>query len=223
MRTVQSQVITTEVAGRSLTGYLAKSDIPGPGIVLLHAWWGLNDFFKQTCDRLAGEGFHVFAPDLNDGQIAATIEEAERLMETRDAEKDKTTALNAFDWAREQFGAPLGLVGFSMGGYWSMQLASLRPESVRAVVLFYDAPDAELNIQASFLGHYGGTDDWTPMEYVDGLELALREAGLPVEFHRYPEAGHWFVETDRSVAYRPDDTALAWERTVAFLQRELSA
>ena len=63
---------------------------------MLHAWWGLNDTFRRFCDRLAEEGFVALAPDLYDGAVAATREDAKRLMRQMDkdaARKTLNTAL----------------------------------------------------------------------------------------------------------------------------------
>jgi carboxymethylenebutenolidase len=61
-------------------GYLAVSASgEGPGVLVLHAWWGLNDTMKEVCDRLARQGFIAYAPDLYHGKLASTIEEAEVL------------------------------------------------------------------------------------------------------------------------------------------------
>lgn len=70
-------MVEFQAGNRIAKGYLAIPDRgEGPGVLVLHAWWGLNDFFKNLCDRLAGEGFAAFGPDLYDGKIAVSIEEA---------------------------------------------------------------------------------------------------------------------------------------------------
>ncbi len=75
-----------------LNGYLA---IPPAGkgspVLVLHAWWGLNDTLKAFCTRLAESGFVAFAPDLYHGEVADTIAGAETLssaLDTNQAEAD---------------------------------------------------------------------------------------------------------------------------------------
>src|SRR5215813_8529337 len=64
-------------------GYLATPDgaaaADAPGVVVLHAWWGLTEPFRQACDRLAEAGFVALAPDLYRGRSTAQIEEADAL------------------------------------------------------------------------------------------------------------------------------------------------
>src|SRR5205809_702281 len=59
----------------------------GPGVLVLHAWWGLTDFFKGLSDRLASTGFVAFAPDLYRGATASTREEAKKLHAKLDDER----------------------------------------------------------------------------------------------------------------------------------------
>src|SRR5438874_2715016 len=63
--------------GRTISAYLAVPEHgSGPGVVVLHAWWGLTEPFRQVCDRLAEAGFVALAPDLYRGKTTASIEEA---------------------------------------------------------------------------------------------------------------------------------------------------
>jgi carboxymethylenebutenolidase len=87
------------------------------------------------------------------------------------------------------------------------------------VVTFYGtAPADYAQSRACYLGHFAAADPFAPEESVAGLERALREAGRPASFYRYPDTGHWFFEADRIDAYAPAAAALAWERTLAFLR-----
>ena len=79
--------ITLNLDGKSTNTYLAKPAKDGSnGVLVLHAWWGLKPFFKEVCDQLAGHGFTALAPDLYQGRIANTIDEAKALLEQRDSE-----------------------------------------------------------------------------------------------------------------------------------------
>src|SRR5262245_51376497 len=61
-------------------GYFALPERgAGPGVLVLHAWWGLNDTMRAVCTRLAEAGFVAFAPDLYHGKVADTIADAEAL------------------------------------------------------------------------------------------------------------------------------------------------
>ena len=65
-----------------MSDYLVRpKSTPRGGILVLHAWWGLNDFFKELCDKLADEGYIILAVDIYDGKVAKTIPEAEKLSE----------------------------------------------------------------------------------------------------------------------------------------------
>ena len=200
----------------------------GPGVILLHAWWGLNDFFIALADRLANEGFVVYAPDLYNGETANTIEEAEALNGSyeNDAGVDAIVAKldAAVDFLKAHpavSSADFGLVGFSMGSNWGLWLAHHRPDAIGAMVGFYGTYNGNLEgMRAAFQGHFAELDAFEPREAVEQLDKTLTEMNLEATFFVYEGTGHWFFEADRP-AYHAESARLAWEWTVKFLNEKL--
>jgi carboxymethylenebutenolidase len=196
----------------------------GPGVLVLHAWWGLNDTMKALCTRLAESGFVAFAPDLYHGKVADTIADAEILGKALDANhlQAKTEIAEATLFLNERVGQAdrgLAVIGFSLGAYYALDLAAADPEHIRSVVLFYGSGGGDYsNSRAAYLGHFAENDVYEPQSNVDELEESLRHAGRPVTFYRYPGTGHWFFEPDRTEAYNQAAASLAWERTLTFLR-----
>jgi carboxymethylenebutenolidase len=196
----------------------------GAGVLVLHAWWGLNDTFRWFCDRLAGEGFVALAPDLYNGAVATTREDAQRLMRQMDkdaARKTLNTALKDLA-AHPAVNRPaLGVVGFSLGGYYALGLACQKPKHIVAVVTFYGTGRGKFaESQAAFLGHFAEDDEFEPAADVHTLGQHIHQAGKKVTFYTYPGTMHWFFEPDRP-EFNPAAAQLAWERTAAFLREEL--
>jgi len=211
--------IKLQVKDQQTNAYLAGGN--GPGILVLHAWWGLKPFFKQFCDRLGEQGFTVLAPDLYQGRIAKTIDEAKALREKCDFELMGNIVHAAKDYLREMVKGSIGVVGFSMGGGWALVLASSVPEQVAATVLFYGNEDTEYaKITSKVMGHYSDNDEWEPNEYVEKTFAELKKAGVDTTLHIYPGVAHWFMEDDRP-EYDPAAAQLAWDRTVEFLKKSL--
>jgi len=181
----------------------------------------LKPFFKQVCDRLAEQGFTVLAPDLRDGKIAKTIDEAKELMGKSDGQFVGDTVMAAKDHLREMVKGKIGVIGFSMGGAWALIIASHKPEQVAATVLFYGNEDVDVGkITSKLMGHYSDNDEWEPNEYVEKTFGGMKSAGVDATLHIYPGVGHWFVEEDRP-EYDSAAAQLAWERTFDFLKENL--
>ena len=210
-----------------VSGYLAVPKTgSGPALLVLHAWWGLNDFFKGLCDRLATAGFVAFAPDLYHGATASTRDGAKNLMSKLDQEaagREIQSAVRGLQVQTGVKGERLGVVGFSMGAVWGLWLAQELPADVAAVVLFYGTGDGNYSqIRAAFLGHFAETDEFESPAVVQDLEKILRTtSGKNVTFHSYSGTTHWFFEKDRPDAYDAQAARLAWQRTIRFLKTQL--
>lgn len=216
---IQISEIQLNVNEKKVNAYFANGG--GPGILVLHAWWGLNPFFKQVCDRLAEQGFTVLAPDMRDGQIAKTIDEAKELMEKSDSQLVGDTVMAAKEHLRNIVKGKIGLVGFSMGAGWALIVASTTPEQVGATVLFYGNEYADYGkVTSKVMGHFSDNDEWEPNEYVEKTFAEFKSAGVDATLHIYPGVAHWFVESDRP-EYDSAAAQLAWERTFEFLRATL--
>jgi len=220
------RMVTFEAGDRTGSGYLAIPERGhGRGVLVLHAWWGLKPFFKTVCDRLAAQGFVALAPDLYQGRTAATIEEAQALLEQRDFELMQATATGALAYLRGHRttrGAAAGALGFSMGGSWAIFLASLAPEDIAAAVIFYGSESVNFSAaRAAYLGHYAEEDEWEPLDGIRQMEADMRDAGRDVTIHVYPDVKHWFFEADRP-EYNREVAEVAWRRTLDFLNQQLA-
>jgi carboxymethylenebutenolidase len=198
----------------------------GPGVLVLHAWWGLTATVRDVCDRLAALGYVALAPDLYHGRVATTIAEAEQLAQGLQAEgaAAQTDVLAALDRLEREAepGRVLGAIGFSLGASFATLVSGLAPERVRAVVLFYGAGEGDFErARAAYLGHFVKGDPYEEERWVTWMEGAMRSAGRPVQLHWYERVNHWFFEPDRPDAYDEAAATLAWERTVAFLDAHL--
>jgi carboxymethylenebutenolidase len=207
-------------------GYLAVPTTgKGSGVLVLHAWWGLNDTIKAVCKRLAGAGFVAFAPDLYHGKVTDQIAEAESLGAALDRNVNQARAdvAEATTFLKDRAGSgasPLAAIGFSLGAYYTLDLSVNSPDTIRSVVLFYGTGPADFSkSKADYLGHFAERDEFEPPSNVSQLEEALKRAGRPVTFYQYSGTGHWFFEPDRVQAYNAAAANLAWERTLTFLKR----
>lgn len=209
-------------------GYLAMPTAgQGSPVLVLHAWWGLNETVQAFCRRLAEAGFVVFAPDLYHGKVTDQIVEAEALVTALDANFQKARAevaeAVAFLKTRADQAGGVAVIGFSLGAFYALDLSASDPQNIRSVVLFYGTGPADFDhAQAEYIGHFAANDPFEPQSNVEELREALKKAGRTVTFYVYPSTGHWFFEPDRADAYDASAAELAWERTLAFLKRRFS-
>jgi len=219
---IKKSDIQLKVKDSSAKAYMAASEQGGPGVLLLHAWWGLKPFFKQLSDQLAEEGFTVLAPDYYQGRVAGTIDEAKAMRGDRNSGLMNDTVKSAADYLKLQNpGKAIATLGFSMGAAYALDVAANEAD-IAAAVMFYGVGEADYSqVKSKILGHFSDADEWEPLEGVRAMEAEMKAAGVDVTLYVYPKVAHWFVEKDRP-EYDAAAADLAWKRTFEFLKKNLT-
>jgi carboxymethylenebutenolidase len=205
-------------AGR---GYMARSERVGPGVLVLHEFFGLQDSFKTLADRLNAEGFTVLVPDLYDGALASSVDEAIALRDALDPEATIRRLGAAADLLTDNWHPRLGVVGFSLGAAYAVALAGAR--ALDALVLYYGLGDlAGSGWAGPTLGHFAENDEWEDLAAAEAAFEELRAAGAEAEMHVYPGTGHWFANAAATGAYDEAAAEAALAATSEFLHHHLA-
>jgi carboxymethylenebutenolidase len=207
--------------------YTPQGKGPFPALVVIHEWWGLNDWVKEEASKLADQGYVTLAIDLYRGKVAATPDEAHQIM--RGVPEDRANrdllAATAFLASQKNVDAKrIGSIGWCMGGGYSLNLAIADPK-LKAAIINYGhlaSDDATLKkIDAAILGIFGGQDKGIPPADVKKFEAQMKALGKTADIHIFPDAGHAFENPNNKAGYRADDAAEAWKLTMAFLAKYL--
>ena len=192
------------------------------GVLVLHPWWGLNQDVLASAERLRGEGYQVATPDLFGGRVAETIDEAKAL--SGEVSKNWKSAMTEIEDAYEKLSPQvdrIAVLAWSMGVWFSWQLAQAHPEQIRGLVSYYGYGEIEPSKSLPpILGHFAENDEFEALDDVRATEKALKESGAVAQFHVYPGTKHWFDEPSRP-EYDKSASQLAWKRTAAFLDEHL--
>jgi carboxymethylenebutenolidase len=224
----EGKSVSYKSGDETVTGMLYTPAAKGrlPAIVVIHEWWGLNDWVKQQASRLADQGYVTLAVDLYRGKVAATADEAHELsrgLPQDRADRDLLAAANYLRSLKNVDPGRVASIGWCMGGGYSLDLA-LEDPRLAATVINYGhlatSPESLQKINAPILGIFGGKDRGITVEDVRQFEQQMKQLGKPAEIALFPEAGHGF-ENPNNQSYRADDAAEAWTKTVAFLERTL--
>ncbi len=193
----------------------------GPPVLLLHSWWGLNRSFADYAGHLADAGFLAGCVDLFNGRTASSETEARALRALPRREPMYRTIIRAIEALAADTGASVrrvALVGFSMGGHWTLWF-SQRPElPISAAVVHYAARSADFCLTDwPILAHFAENDPFVSTSARRGMEKALARACRPYTAFDYPGTGHWFAES-ADTNFDADAADLALARTIAFLK-----
>jgi carboxymethylenebutenolidase len=230
-------------------GHLTLPAAPGPGprIVVLHDWWGLDGQTRSVVDRLAAEGHAAFAPDLYRGRLAEHADEAARLarhLESADLTSelvdavDLVQALPGSPWpdgsssANASAGAglpsaglpgaspspgPVAVIGLGLGGALALYLASRHPD-VRVVVCYDGFPPPEATFEwAGAPAAVLGHACQPEFQRAGQVQAALRRCEVEASVFLYPSAPHGFFDATRPDNHDRAAAELSWRRTIRFL------
>lgn len=207
------------------SGYFISPDAgPGPGVLLLHSFWGLNRQAKDTANRLADHGFTVLAPDLTAGEV---FEDESTALEALGAADMNVVAsliqssVGILRQASANPAAPIGIVGYGSGASWALWLSARLVEEVCAVVTYYGSQSIAMDgAEAKYLAHWAEQDrNVSDLEVAD-LGLSLQMAGVDFRFIHHEGTKDGFAESGRP-DFDAEAEAVAWRQSAEFLAEAL--
>lgn len=209
MAAVQTKKIAYKHGNAEYQGFLAWDDSiqgPRPGVLVVHEWWGLNDYARHRAEQLAKLGYVAFAADMyGGGKTAAHPKEAgEMAGKVRaNVEEWRQRALAALDVLKAQpqcDRTKLAAIGYCFGGSTVLQMA-LAGADLKAVVSFHGAlpaptPAEVKQVKAAILVCHGADDTFISGDAIKAFRDALDKGGVKYEFIAYPGARHSFTVPD---------------------------
>lgn len=237
---VQTKEIPYQTAdGTRLVGYYAFDDAvkgPRPGVVVVHEWWGLNDYARRRARELAGLGYAALAIDMyGDGKHTQHAHEAKAWM--NDALSNAPLSM-----ARAQAGlellkaqpevdpARVAAIGYCFGGKIVLDMARAGMD-LAGVVSFHGvlagAPAEKGKVKARVLVLNGAADTFIPAEAIAAFKQEMANAGVNYKFVNYPKARHGFTSTDADrlakennldLAYNAKADKASWKEMRAFFK-----
>lgn len=222
---------TTEITTKNVeyfpgtVGYLAQPKTPGkyPGVVMIHENRGLRPEIKNAAEELAKEGYMVLSADLLGG--VAEDQTGARALTSKFIQATGTQNMRAATkYLRDNGATKIGSLGWCFGGRQSVELA-ISGEKLDATVVYYGGNMATSTerlapIKWPVLGIFGDKDQSIPVEMVKTFETSLNTLGVSNEIHIYEGVGHAFANPS-GANYAPKETMDAWEKTIAFLEKNL--
>ena len=236
---VVGKTIDYEQGGEKLKGYLAYDDAksgPRPGVLVIHEWWGLNDYIKHRAEQLAQMGYVAFAADMYGG--AKTTRDPKQAQEWMTAAVQAPGLLAArskasLDILRQQPQTDkkhLAAIGFCFGGGTVLQLA-YSGEPLDGVVTFHGslaAPDETQakQIRTSIVILHGAEDGFVKPETIESVRKSLDAAKVDWYMVSYANAVHAFTNPDADsfhipgIGYNEKAAKRSWEEMQRFFNEK---
>jgi len=230
-RPQKTETVSYKSGDEAVTAYLALPDTAGPhpAIVVIHEWWGLNDWVREQAQKFAQQGYVALAVDLYRGKVATDRDAAHELSRGMPPDRAVRDLVAAFAYLASRPDvnkARIGSVGWCMGGGLSLQLAIHEPRLAACVVNYGAMPTEAADIQkiqAPVLGNFGAEDQGIPPADVRAFEKAMKATGKTIDAKIYDGAGHAFENPNNKQGYREEAATDAWARMLAFFGKTLKS
>ena len=226
--TISSEVIYGQSGDQLHKGYLSQPENikAKSGLIVIHEWWGLNEDIHLMADQLAGLGYDSLAVDLYDGKSAEGVREAFQLMTGLSKNEDAALAnlKEAYDYLTNELGVEkVGIIGWCLGGKWSLRGSLMLPNEIDATVIYYgsliDDREQLATLEMPIIG-FVGTKDRPYINQFIQFDKDLKALNKDYSIHFYEGAGHAFANSS-GIAYEKTAAEDSWKKTVNFLRTHL--
>ena len=240
--TIVTQDIEYQVDDVILTGYLAfdeSIDKKRPGVLVVHEWWGHNQYARNRAEMLAKLGYVAFAVDMyGDGKLAQHPEDAGKFMKevTNNmpvAEKRMIAALEVLNKQSVTDVSKTAAIGYCFGGGMVLHLARIGTD-IDGVVSFHGSLDTQSpalkdHVKAKVLVLHGEDDPFIPNEQVQAFKQEMQNANVEFSFIAYPGVKHSFTNSQAdefgekfdlpALQYDQHADEDSWKRMQAFFEQ----
>lgn len=209
--------------GTDAHGWMVKATKPTDYyLFVVHEWWGLNDYVKQETEKLSKElGVNAIAIDMYDNKVAATPDEAGKLMQSVKTGRAESIIKGAYTYAGAN--AKVFTIGWCFGGGWSLQTALLGGNQVKGCVMFYGMPETDINklktLNCDVIGFFAKKDQWITPKVVETFETNMKAADKKVTTYEY-DADHAFANPSNP-HYDKAATEDAYSKAIPFIKERM--